>query len=344
MAGIDTCNTCQKKVLQHSFHLKCYICTHLVHLKCLPCVNKSDYIFNNRDANIWYCTKCTESLLPYNHIFDDSDFMDALSENWNSVGTSPINRIDNQEKLFHPFELNENESHPLSDCDPDIQFYNNQVNSDMYSCDYFMEDSFNNIIGREGIRQDSFSILHANIRSAVKNLNSFEAYLANIDHKFKIIALTESWLKDNNSALYNIDGYNSEHRCRPVRGGGGVSLYIHESLEYFLRDDICINNSNLESLFIEIQTHQKCKTQNDIVGVVYRPPDTDMNAFNQHLESLLQTLHSEKKNMYLLGDWNINVLNADKHAPSQYFLNLMYSHNLFPGIIKPTRVTKNLQL
>ena len=136
-----------------------------------------------------------------------------------------------------------------------------------------------------------------------------------------------------------MDHYNAEHQCRPIRGGGGVSLYIHESIEYFVRDDLSVNNKNIECLFVEIQKDQIGKTQNVIAGVVYRPPDTDINAFNQYLESILQTINSEKKQIYMLGDWNINLLSVDKHGPSQDFINVMYSYNLFPIITKPTRVT-----
>ena len=339
MAGNDICNTCQRKVLSHAFHLKCHNCLHLVHLKCLPSVDRHDTLYKNKETNSWYCTKCIEQIFPFNNIFDDNDFLEALSENWDNSRVVPLSMIHNTERLFHPFELNEDGSHPLLDCDPDIQYYNNQFNSALYSCDYFLEDSFNDRLKRENINSNSFSLLHANIRSAAQNLKRFEAYLANLDHRFKILAITESWLKDHNASLYNIDEYSAEHRCRPIRGGGGVSLYVHNSMEYFLRDDVSVNNNVLESLFIEIPTNQACKTKNIIVGVVYRPPDTDMNNFNHYLESLLHNIRLENKQVYLLGDWNINLLNADKHAPSQDFLNLMYSDNIFPVITKPTRVT-----
>ena len=339
MAGLNSCNICQKKVLRHSYHLKCHNCWDLVHLNCLPSVDRGESIYANRETGTWYCTKCIGQILPYNHIFDDCDFLSALSENWSLTNTLPIDMITNQNHLFLPFELNESESHPLLDADPDMQYYNNQYNSVLYSCDYYLEDSCNDKIKKEGISNTAFSLLHSNIRSAVRNLQNFESYLASIDHQFKIIALSESWLKDHNFDLYNLKNYNAEHKCRPLRGGGGVSLYIHESQEYFLRDDICVNNNILESLFIEIPQNQTSKMQNVIVGVVYRPPDTDINIFNQYLESMLQIVKSEKKQVYLLGDWNINLLNADKHAPSQDFLNLMYSHSLFPVITKPTRVT-----
>ena len=50
-------------------------------------------------------------------------------------------------------------------------------------------------------------------------------------------------------------------------------------------------------------------------------------------------LKLKKNPAYLLGDYNINLLNTDKHAASQDFVDIMFSHSFFPTITKPTRVT-----
>ena len=99
-------------------------------------------------------------------------------------------------------------------------------------------------------------------------------------------------------------------------------------------------NNNIECLFIEIDKDCIDKPKNAIVGVLYRPPGTDVTVFNEYLENILEKVKAEKKLLYLLGDYNIDLLNADKHAASQDFLELVYSHSLLPNITKPTRVTK----
>ena len=53
----------------------------------------------------------------------------------------------------------------------------------------------------------------------------------------------------------------------------------------------------------------------------------------------LTQIKAEKKIANLLGDYNINLLNIDKHAASQDFADAMFSHSFFPVITKPTRVT-----
>ena len=156
-------------------------------------------------------------------------------------------------------------------------------------------------------------MIHTNIRSVARNLNTFENYLTNLDHTFPIIALSESWLKDHNFQRYGISGYNAEHNLRPGRGGGGVSLLIKDSIDYIVRDDLCCQNKYLETLFIEIDKEQFGKKQNIVIGVVYRPPDTDINEFNDCLNTCLTQIKAEKKLTYLLGDYNVNLLNVDHH-------------------------------
>ena len=121
-------------------------------------------------------------------------------------------------------------------------------------------------------------MIHFNIRSAPKNLDSAEMYLSNLDHTFSIIALSENWLKLHNKDLFNMDGYQSEHRIRPIKNGGGVSLLVKNNIEYFVREDMCLQNDNIESLFIEIDKSFIGKNQDAVVGILYRPPDTDIKS------------------------------------------------------------------
>ena len=42
------CNICNKRVLNHSYHLQCDICQCFVHLKCLPYVTREDDLYVKR--------------------------------------------------------------------------------------------------------------------------------------------------------------------------------------------------------------------------------------------------------------------------------------------------------
>ena len=303
-------------------------------------VKKDDNLYTQRHTNNWFCTKCTSDIFAYNHIDDDEEYLEIIYELQDCNPPIPFDILSSQDRMFIPFELNEDESLPLIDSDPDVQFYNSQCNKTLHSCDYYLEDSFNKKVSDLHVPARCLSLIHTNIRSANKNLKKFELYLNGLNFQFPVIALSESWLTDDNFDKCGISGYASEHNIRENRRGGGVSLLIKDDIEYTIRNDLCNQNGILETLFIEIDKKQFNKNQNIIIGVVYRPPDTDVSTFNVHIEECLTKIKSEKKLAYISGDYNINLLNVDKHAASQEFIDIMYSNSFFPCITKPTRVSK----
>ena len=40
-----------------------------------------------------------------------------------------------------------------------------------------------------------------------------------------------------------------------------------------------------------------------------------------------------------MGNFNINLMNEERHNPTSEFINLMTSYSLYPRITKPTRIT-----
>ena len=97
---------------------------------------------------------------------------------------------------------------------------------------------FNDKIKKCKISNQSFSLLHINIRSAQKKLGSLANYLETGDKKFTTIGMSESYLKDVNTQRYVLKSYNVVHKCRPLRSGDGVSIYIQDFLEYYTREDL----------------------------------------------------------------------------------------------------------
>ena len=63
--------------------------------------------------------------------------------------------------------------------------------------------------------------------------------------------------------------------------------------------------------------------------------------FNNFISELLNTVNTENKILYLLGDYNINLLNSDQHLLTSEFVENMYSYSTFPLITKPTRIQKD---
>jgi len=176
-----------------------------------------------------------------------------------------ISFIDLQELKINPFTLNDNDNEDKTG------LYNNyEINNINDKCNYYCSDTFN--ARAKHLNNSNLSLIHFNSRSLTKNLDSITDYLITLNHKFPLIAFSESWLNDNNTLtpLTKIDGYTIAHYNRNDKRGGGVALYIANDLNFKVRHDLNLTPSeDYESIFIEIESHPK----NTIVGVIYRPPD-----------------------------------------------------------------------
>ena len=79
----------------------------------------------------------------------------------------------------------------------------------------------------------------------------------------------------------------------------------------------------LESTFIEICNPKKT---NILIGCIYKHPIMNINEFNDdYLIELLHKLSKENKTIFLLGDFNINLLNYDIRLPRLPFIPLLSS-------------------
>ena len=73
----------------------------------------------------------------------------------------------------------------------------------------------------------------------------------------------------------------------------------------------------LESTFIEIINPRK---SNIIVGVIYKHPKMDVTDFNNNfLNNLLKKINQEQKKVFLLGDFNVDLMHYNEHKPILIF-------------------------
>ena len=116
--------------------------------------------------------------------------------------SNPTSNNNFENQCFNPFEKNSVLLDNLSD--PDFNFFNDN-NLRMIDTQYFSPDDISTQLITSS--ENSFSVLHVNIRSISKNFEKLKDLLANIDFKFKIICLTETWCKDEdvkNNSLFQI--------------------------------------------------------------------------------------------------------------------------------------------
>ena len=92
-------------------------------------------------------------------------------------------------------------------------------------------------------------------------------------------------------------------------------------------------SKELESIFIEIINKKG-------IGCIYKYPKSAIDEFNnQFLSPMLEKVSFENKEVYLIGDFNINILNYKSNQQTADFLKNMHSSSLVPYITLPSRIT-----
>ena len=174
------------------------------------------------------------------------------------------------------------------------------------------------------------------------NINGLRSHIDEIklllnDLKIDVLALNETKLDDSiNRQITKIAGFK-QVRLDRSRQGGGVSLYVRDSIQYILRNNI--PNSNLELLCIEVQPY---KSKPFLLIAWYRPPNDPVTTF-QRVEVVLSYLDSDGKEMILMGDTNCDLSKDSIESPlnsnSRRIQRLYEMFSLQQIIKEPTRVT-----
>ena len=96
-----------------------------------------------------------------------------------------------------------------------------------------------------------------------------ELYLNSLGFKFSFIGLSETWLDDNKEDVYDLNGYSSVKRYRKNKKGGGVSLHIQNGIHFILRNDLDYFDSEMETVFIEIDKCIFNTGSKIVIGIIY---------------------------------------------------------------------------
>ena len=156
------------------------------------------------------------------------------------------------------------------------------------------------------------------------HFDELQSLISKSKNDFQIIRVSETRLKKAQETTTNIqlENYNTEHV--PTESvNGGVLLCIKKAINYKLRLGLMIyKKRELESVFIEI--FQK-DSKNIAIEYIYRHPCMQQSQFNdEYLKPLSAKLISEKKEVILLGHFNIDLLKFDSKKNVSDFLDFIY--------------------
>lgn len=173
-----------------------------------------------------------------------------------------------------------------------------------------------------------YSVLHHNTRSALSKEDSIAQFLGQFLFQFKIM-FAEKWYRDD-CALLHLDGYRIFFINCPYRRGGGVAVYVEAGRHFEPVSDFCKCTCDYEILTL--------KCNQDIVSVVYRPPDGNIVIFITFFETLLN-YSSNNFNFICGGDFNNNVLDS---SPIVHDFTTCIESNGFTNVItSPTHITQS---
>ena len=108
------------------------------------------------------------------------------------------------------------------------------------------------------------------------------------------------------------------------------------------RLDLRVQNDIMEAVWVEIKNKN---SKNIVCGCIYRHPRSlkiDFDNFDKYMDLTLDKLiNKEKKEIYICGDFNIDLLKLNEIDAHMEFYSLMNSHGLLPFITQPSRVVES---
>ena len=161
----------------------------------------------------------------------------------------PANQINFENLRFSSF-YNERFSDAENERDPDKNFFN-EVNTQNFEYSYLFPDEIESFLP-EKENSETINAIHVNTRSLSKNFNNLLDILRDSNYRFNVLCITETWCTDstlkNNTNLHlaNFDIISQDRNTN--KRGGRMPIYIHRSLTYKLRNDLCVFDKDKEIL------------------------------------------------------------------------------------------------
>jgi len=151
------------------------------------------------------------------------------------------------------------------------------------------------------------------------------------------IGVSETWSSTQKESFTNtdIEGYNF-YKTKSLSRNGGVDLYVKESFISKSCENLNFGCNEFETVWIEVEN---TNNKNFLYCCAYRDPNSDVDVFTSHLRSILPRLTDGQ--VFLMGDFNIDLLHYDEHAPTNDFINNLFSYNFQPCINHPTRISEH---
>jgi hypothetical protein len=198
-----------------------------------------------------------------------------------------------------------------------------------------INQNFPGSIHKDNNSSRNFTIYHQNIRGIFSKIDEIQVSLNH--NRPQVICLTEHHLRTGEITNINLDQYKlGTFFCRQDYKGGGVSIYIAQSLHCSIINLVkYCKEKDLEMCALKLNVQMN----NFIIICIYRSPTGNFTHFLTHLEIILNNLYNTSSIFIICGDFNIDYI---KDSYRKYSLeSLLASFNFFSIITFPTRISKH---
>ena len=217
------------------------------------------------------------------------------------------------------------------------KFSNFQQNEEDYNLPSHLDSKYYSVYDFQRLKiQRNFNVFHSNVNGLETKFDILHDFLSNSVSAFDVVGITET--SQNTETFFtsniSINGYKPFFTPTNSRKDG-TFLYVRSSLDVFERIDLKTQTDLFESVWVEISNKS---SKNIVCGCIYRHPNYHLSEFLIYLDTILQTLAKENKEIYICGDFNIDILQIYEKTSYLEFYNLLSSYGLLPLILHPTRV------
>ena len=310
----EICHTCCK-VGNANLMIRCCYCDIFSHSRC--------------SAGTSGCRACLRDIFPG---YDISTKQLHAMNYQNTIKFNPYdrehesnyigNRLDSDEIDFNPWETTSN-------------LLNN--------CKYYTTNAIN------CSKDYELKIFSLNIRSLAGKIDELRE---NVDFysKFDVLCFNETncdpaCLPFKGREL-ELDGLHPPEVQVPARNsnrGGGLVIYVNKKIcelsDLTVKSDLCSYDDPKTGEF-QIHEINFNGRKNAVICNVYRSPSGHLDGFLDKLEDLLRKLTRHRnKNIILIGDTNIDLLDYGRIDNVTKYVDLLAQHSFAPVISRPTRVT-----
>lgn len=175
-------------------------------------------------------------------------------------------------------------------------------------------------------------IAHQNARSLRKNGDILFAHFAADKILPDILFFSEVWINSDELNAYSLNNFTTVDCCNNSYTAGGIVGYVKNGVSF---------TSNVKNLRTADVLQINFNVHNDFFSVicVYRFNFYSVDAFVDDFSGYLTSVHT--KNLFVLGDLNINLLKIAECDLVKNYVSMMSSFGLKSIVNEPTRITQS---